>query len=63
MKYSYYKIIQSNHGFGWDDEDYHETNSAFILKDRASFKENFNAYMANCNAPLRVINRKEVNND
>lgn len=58
-KYEYYKIIQTNHGYGWDDDDFHATDSAFNVRDRTAFKTNLQAYKDNCQCSIRVINRKE----
>ena len=62
-KYDYYRVIQSNHGYGWDDEDYHETTSDYCVKDRILFLTNLKAYKENCSAPIRVIKRRELAHD
>jgi len=62
-KYTYYKIIQGNYGYGWEDEDYHETDSTGWIKDkedRETFKYNLKAYRENGGGPYRVIKRKEL---
>jgi hypothetical protein len=61
-KYTHYKIIQGNYGFGWDDEDFHQTNSqgAFENKEaRESFRFNLKAYRENGGGAYRVIQRRE----
>lgn len=62
-KYRYYKIIQTNSGYGWDDDDFHETNSKFVALDRALFKENLQAYRDNSFGVfnVRVVSRRELN--
>ena len=61
-KYIYYKVIQTNSGYGWSDDDFHETNSSFNCIDKAAFKENLAAYKEAgvCRFITRVINRKEL---
>ena len=61
-KYIYYKVIQTNSGYGWDDDDFHEANSLFNCIDKAAFKENLAAYKeaGACSFITRVINRKEL---
>lgn len=59
-KYNYYKVIQTNGGYGWDDDDFHETKSDFTCINRALFKENLKAYQENFNGGVRVINRREL---
>jgi hypothetical protein len=62
-KFTYYKVIQTNHGYGWNDDDFHETDSTFWPLDRNAFKENLKAYRANTfgRFSVRVINRRELN--
>lgn len=60
-KYTYYKIIQTNGGYGWDDDDYHETGADFIPLNNKLFKENLKAYRDNFAGPIRVIKRRELN--
>lgn len=60
-KYTYYKVIQEFSGNQWNDVDYHETNSQFLSKDRKLFKENLKAYRENSRFPIRVIKKKEKN--
>jgi len=63
-KYNYYKVIQGNYGYGWNDEDFHETNSLGSFKsefDHQNFKDNLKAYRKNGGGVYRVIKRKELN--
>ena len=60
-KYTYYRVIQTNHGYGWDDADFHETNSQYVLYSRKAFLVNLQAYRDNAGGAVRVINRKELN--
>lgn len=60
-KYTYYKVIQENWGYSWDDVDFHETDSHYWPKDRPAYLENKKAYKENSQAPIRVINRRELN--
>lgn len=41
-KYTYYKVIQENHGFGWDDSDFHETDSSFCFKTKKNTQKRVN---------------------
>lgn len=59
-KFTYYKVIQTNSGYGWDDDDFHVADSSGHLKDYKSFKENYKAYQDNFMGPIRVIFRKEL---
>jgi hypothetical protein len=59
-KYTYYRIIQTNSGYGWDDDDYHLANSSGIPLDRKAFKENLKAYRDNFIGGIRCITRKEL---
>jgi hypothetical protein len=62
-KYTYYKVIQGNYGYGWDDEDFHETDSTGYMPqaDRDAFKENLRLYHENGGGTYRVIRRRELN--
>lgn len=63
-KYTYYKVIQGNYGYGWNDEDFHETNSNgyFTCKGaQDAFLTNLKAYRENGSGVYRVIKRKELN--
>ena len=61
MKYTYYKIIQTNSGYGWDDDDFHEADSMGFPKDYKAFKENYKAYKDNFIGGIRTIVRRELN--
>lgn len=64
-KYIYYKIIQTNGGYGWDDDDFHEVKSNFTftnIKSFKEFKENLKAYRNNFQGVIRIINRRELKN-
>ena len=63
-KYTYYKVIQGNYGYGWDDEDFHLTDSRGAFKsgvDHQRFKDNLKTYRENGGGVYRVIKRKELN--
>lgn len=58
-KYEYYRVIQTHHGYGWDDDDdFHETDSQYRPLNRALYLENVKAYKENAGSPVRVVNRK-----
>lgn len=59
-KYTYYRVIQTNSGYGWDDDDFHEADSKGFPKDYKAFKENWKAYRENFQGGLRCITRKEL---
>ena len=59
-KYNYYRIIQTNHGYGWDDDDFHESDSSGFPIDYRAFWENLKAYKENCAGKIRVIVRREL---
>ena len=62
-RYTYYRVIQGNYGYGWCDEDHHETNSTycFLNRDaRSAFKENLRLYRENGGGMYRVIKRREI---
>jgi hypothetical protein len=67
MKYSYYKVIQENWGYGgWDDVDFYETDSAYSFRtseDRALYRENARLYRENSPVPVRTIHRRELNKE
>lgn len=65
-KYNYYKVIQECTCLGWEDSDFHETDSTYCFKtekDWSRFKENLKAYRENAGCPVRVIKRRELKND
>ena len=56
-KYTYYKVMQSNSGYGWDDEVLYDKSDKEQLKE---LKEDIKAYRAE-NIQIRVIERRELN--
>ena len=56
-KYTYYKVLQSNSGYGWDDEVFYDKSNKEQLKE---LKEDIKAYRAE-NIQIRVIERRELN--
>ena len=56
-KYIYYKVLQSNSGYGWDDEVFYDKSNKEQLKE---LKEDIKAYRAE-NIQIRVIERRELN--
>lgn len=49
-KYDYYRIIQGNYGYGWDDEDAHECDSTGFIRNteaRNLLRENLRLYREN----------------
>ena len=68
-KYTYYKVIQGNYGYGhgWEDVDFHECDSTGWInndEDRQTLKYNVRAYRENePQHQHRVIFRKELNKE
>ena len=56
-KYTYYKVLQSNSGYGWDDEVLYNKSDKEQLKE---LREDIKAYRAE-NIRIRVIERRELN--
>ena len=56
-KYTYYKVLQSNSGYGWDDEVFYNKSDKEQLKE---LKEDRKAYQAE-GIRTRVIERRELN--
>ena len=56
-KYTYYKVLQSNSGYGWDDEVFYNKSDKEQLKE---LKDDIKAYRAE-NIQIRVIERRELN--
>lgn len=56
-KYTYYKVLQSNSGYGWDDEVFYDKSDKEQLKE---LREDIKAYRAE-NIQIRVIERRELN--
>ena len=61
-KYSYFKVIQGNYGYGWEDLVSYRTNSQGdfeTTQERSEMKQNYKAYRENeRSARHRVIFRK-----
>ena len=56
-KYTYYKVLQSNSGYGWDDEVLYDKSNKEQLKE---LREDIKAYRSE-NIQIRVIERRELN--
>lgn len=56
-KYTYYKVLQSNSGYGWDDEVSYDKSNKEQMKE---LREDIKAYRAE-NIQIRVIERRELN--
>lgn len=56
-KYTYYKVLQSNSGYGWDDEVLYDKSDKEQMKE---LKKDIKAYRAE-NIQIRVIERRELN--
>ena len=56
-KYTYYKVLQSNSGYGWDDEVFYDKSNKEQMKE---LREDIKAYRAE-NIRIRVIERRELN--
>lgn len=56
-KYTYYKVLQSNSGYGWDDEVFYDKSNKEQMKE---LREDIKAYRAE-NIRTRVIERRELN--
>ena len=56
-KYTYYKVLQSNSGYGWDDEVFYDKSNKEQMKE---LREDIKAYRAE-NIQIRVIERRELN--
>lgn len=60
-KYEYIKIIQTNHGYGWEDATTEVCDSLGIIRDpsaRARHKENVKLYRQEARAAVRVVTRR-----
>ena len=55
-KYTYYKVLQSNSGYGWDDEVFYDKSNKEQLKE---LRDDIKAYRAE-NIQIRVIERREL---
>ena len=57
-KYTYFKVLQSNHGYGWDDVEFFDLKDSDIKERKQALKE----YRENQpNASHRFIERRELN--
>lgn len=56
-KYTYYKVLQSNSGYGWDDEVFYNKSDKAQLKE---LREDVKAYRAE-GIQTRVIERRKLN--
>ena len=56
-KSTYYKVLQSNSGYGWDDEVFYDKSNKEQMKE---LREDIKAYRAE-NIRTRVIERRELN--
>lgn len=57
-KYTYFKVLQSNHGHGWDDVEFFDLKDSTIKARKQALKE----YRDNQpNATHRFIERRELN--
>ena len=56
-KYTYSKVLQSNSGYGWDDEVFYNKSDKEQLKE---LRKDIKAYRAE-NIQIRVIERRELN--
>ena len=56
-KYTYYKVLQRNSGYGWDDEVFYDKSDKEQMKE---LKKDIKAYRAE-NIQIRVIERRELN--
>ena len=56
-KYTYYKVLQSNSGYGWDDEVCYNKSDKAQLKE---LRDDIKVYRAE-GIQIRVIERRELN--
>lgn len=56
-KYTYHKVLQSNSGYGWDDEVLYDKSDKAQLKE---LREDRKAYQAE-GIRTRVIERRKLN--
>ena len=57
IKYTYYKVLQSNSGYGWDDEVFYDKSNKEQVNE---LREDIKAYRAE-NIRTRVIERRKLN--
>lgn len=60
-KYNYYKILQQNFGFGFEDVIFYPCNSQGIAENSKEIKADLKAYKENTRYATRIIFRKEIN--
>ncbi len=61
-KYNYYRVIQGNYGYGWEDVSQYETNSQYITAHyNKDVKHDLIEYIASGIGSYRVIKRRELN--
>lgn len=57
-KYTYWRILQSNHGYGWDDVEHFDLSESTIQERKKAMRE----YRAEQpQAQHRFIDRRELN--
>ena len=56
-KYIYYKVLQGNYGYGWDDLCSYDTADADEMKE---LRDDIKSYRENEHIPLRVIRRRVI---
>ena len=56
-KYDYYKVLQGNYGYGWDDLVSYNTSDPQQMKE---LRDDYKSYQENEHIPLRIITRKEL---
>lgn len=56
-KYTYYKVLQSNSGYGWDDEVFYDKSDKDQLKELNADRKAYNAE----GIITRVIERRKLN--
>ena len=56
-KYTYYKVLQSNSGYSWDDEVLYDKSNKEQMKE---LREDIKPYRAE-NIQIRVIERRKLN--
>ena len=61
-KYDYFKVIQQNYGFGFEDVSFYETDSTgYATKEnRELLKHDLKEYRFASPVPTRVIFRREL---
>lgn len=58
-KYRYYKVLQGNYGYGWDDLVSYDISDPQQMKE---LRDDYKSYQENEHIPLRIITRKELKN-